>query len=124
VRSNNTRLQAYRRGRWAERAASVWLRLKGYRILTRGYRTPAGEIDLIARKGRLVIFVEVKARADLDSAQAAIGRRQRQRIRQAAAIFLQRNSKLSTCDCRFDAILITPNSWPRHIGDAWRDSRD
>ena len=122
--SNNARLKAYRKGRWAELAASVWLLLKGYRVLARSYRTPVGEVDLILRKGNLVVFAEVKARSSLELAQSAIGRRQRQRIRQAAEIFLQRHASLSSCDCRFDAVLITPKSLPRHIRDAWRDSSD
>ncbi|WP_282604723.1 YraN family protein [Pelagibius sp. Alg239-R121] len=117
-----SRLKAYRRGRWAELIAAIWLVLKGYRLVARSYRTASGEIDLIVRKGRLIVFVEVKARTSLDIAQTAINHRQQQRIRQAAAVFLQRNRKLSSHDCRFDAILIAPKHWPRHIRDAWRES--
>lgn len=116
------RLKAYRKGRMAEVAAAILLLLKGYRLLNRGYRTTRGEIDLIARKGNLLVFVEVKARNSLALAQEAVGARQRQRIRQAAELFRQRNTKLSSCDCRFDVILIAPLRWPRHIRDAWRDS--
>lgn len=122
--TDKRRLKAYRKGRWAEAAAAALLLLKGYRLLSRGYRTPLGEIDLIARRRQLLIFVEVKARASLDLAQEAIGPRQQQRIRQAAEIFLQRNAKVSPCDCRFDVILIAPFHWPRHIEDAWRESNN
>lgn len=122
--SRNTRQKAYKKGQWAEKWAAFWLLLQGYRILERNYRTAAGEIDLVARQGKLLVFVEVKARPSLNLAQAAIGSRQKQRIQQAAAIFLQRHTQLSSCDCRFDAILIAPKSWPRHIRDAWRESSD
>lgn len=122
--NDKARLKAYQRGRWAERLASFWLFLQGYRILERSYRTAAGEIDLIARRGKLLVFVEVKARSSLDVAQAAIAPRQKQRIQRAAAIFLQRHARLSACDCRFDAILIAPKRPPRHIRDAWRESSD
>ena len=120
--TGNGRQKAYRRGRWAERAAALWLLLQGYRILERGYRTAAGEIDLIARRGKLLVFVEVKARPSLDLAQAAIAPRQRQRIERTAAAFLQRHTRFAACDCRFDAILVAPKRFPRHIRDAWRES--
>lgn len=120
--SGNARLKAYRKGRWAETAAAILLLLKGYRVLSRGYRTRVGEVDLIARKNNLLIFVEVKARQSLEAAHEAIGTRQKQRIRQAAEVFRQRNTKLSSCDCRFDVILIAPLRWPKHIPDAWRES--
>ncbi|TQV79866.1 YraN family protein [Denitrobaculum tricleocarpae] len=120
--TGKSRLKAYQRGRWAEAAACVWLLLQGFKILERGYRTAAGEIDVIARRGRLLLFVEVKARPSLDLARAAIADRQKRRIERAAAIFLQRYDRLSACDCRFDAILIAPKRWPKHIRDAWRES--
>lgn len=120
--SSSARLKAYRKGRWAEAAAAILLLLQGYRILTRGYRTTVGEIDLIARRGSQLVFVEVKARRDLDTAQESISHRQQQRITRAAETFLQRNIELSSCDCRFDVILISPFRWPRHIRDAWRES--
>lgn len=116
------RLNAYRRGRWAETIATLWLMLQGYKVLERGYRTSAGEIDLIARRGKLVVFVEVKARSSLDLARAAITSRQQQRIERAAALFLQRHARFAGFDCRFDAIVIAPMRFPRHIRDAWRES--
>ena len=109
--------KAERFGRRAEIAAAVYLALKGYRILARRFRSPAGEIDLIARRGRLVVYVEVKARSG-DAAE--IRARQRRRIRRAAEHFLKLRPDLASCDQRFDAILIRPRALPAHLKDAWR----
>ncbi len=114
------RRRAFGRGRRGERIAAWWLRLKGYRILAQGFRVPVGEIDLIARRGRTIALVEVKARTDLETAYAAIGARQRQRIERAAASFLQRHPALARCDIRFDVVLLVPGRRPRHLTDAWR----
>ena len=118
--SRETRRQAYGRGRRAEALAAWWLRLKGYRILARGFRVAAGEIDLIARRGRLLALVEVKARPSLEQAGAAILPRQRERIARAAEVFLQRHPELAGLDLRFDVVLLAPGRWPRHLVDAWR----
>ena len=133
--SRPARRGAYRRGRRAEWVAALWLRLKGYRILARGYRCPAGEIDLIARRGGLLAFVEVKQRRDLDAAATAITRRQRQRVARAAAAFLQGHPQLAALNLRFDAVLLSGwlagdlsadqhgtggPAWLRHEKDAWR----
>ena len=99
----------------------MWLRLKGYRILARDFRSPVGEIDLIARRGSVLAVVEVKARQSLEEAGEAIGPRQRARIRNAAIVFLQRHPSLGTLDVRFDAVLMVPGRWPRHLTDAWRE---
>lgn len=120
--SRATRRAAWGRGRRGERLAALWLRLKGYRILARGVRTPAGEIDLVARRGRLLVLVEVKARAALDDALAAVGARQQARIARAGEAFLQRHPALAGCELRFDAVLIAPGRRPRHVIDAWRDA--
>ena len=119
------RRRAWRRGRRAEGLAACWLRLKGYRILARGFRVGVGEIDLIARRGRVLALVEVKARARLAAAGESVSRRQRERIGRAAEAFLQRHPRLDKLDLRFDVVLIAPGQWPRHIADAWRvDTRD
>lgn len=114
------RRQAYGRGLWAESAAAWLLRLKGYRILARRWRTPVGEIDLIARKGRLVVFVEVKRRAVQGAALDALTPRQMRRIERAAFAFLQRNAALADCDLRFDLVVVAPGRRPHHMIDAWR----
>jgi putative endonuclease len=108
-------------GRGAETWAAWALRVKGYRILARRLRHPAGEIDLIAKRGKLVAFVEVKARSDVAAAADAVSQRQRRRIRNAAEAFAASRPGLADCDFRFDLVLVTPGRWPRHIPDAWRD---
>lgn len=117
--STRSRLRAWRYGRTAEALCAWWLRLHGYRIVARRYRTPVGEIDLVARRGRILAFVEVKARGDV----AAIGApqaRQRRRIVRAAQAFLQRERRLAALDPRFDVISVARWHLPRHIADAWR----
>jgi putative endonuclease len=111
---------AWQRGRRGEALAQLALRLAGYRILARDHRAAPGEIDIIARRGRLLIFVEVKARADFDRAAEALLARQRRRIARAAEGFLATHPELRFCRCRFDVVLIAPWRWPRHIQDAWR----
>jgi putative endonuclease len=118
------RRAAYRRGRLAEFSAALLLRAKGYRIAARGFRCPAGEIDIVARRGRLLVAVEVKTRATIDAAAEAIDQRQRSRIERAMGVFLSRHPGHAECDIRFDAILISPWRWPRHIVDAWRPTPD
>ncbi|MEE8371925.1 MAG: YraN family protein [Sphingomonadales bacterium] len=113
------RQAAYRRGGRGEMRAALLLRLKGYRILERRWRVPVGEVDLIARKGNLVVFVEVKARATNRAAAESILYRQRRRIERAASAFLAVRPELSGLGARFDAILIAPGRWPKHIKAAW-----
>ena len=118
------RRAARHRGRAAETLAAWWLRLKFYRIIARGAMTGrgsgAGELDMVARRGRVVAFVEVKARPSLTEAAHALGPAQRRRIERAAAAFLARRPDLAGYDLRFDVVLITPGRLPCHIPDAWR----
>ncbi len=114
------RLKAWRRGRRGELLAACWLRLKGYRILARGLRTGAGEIDIVALRGRTVAAVEVKARPSLRDATEAIQRRQRSRIARAVERFVAARPDLAGCDIRFDIVLVAPRRWPVHLPDAWR----
>jgi putative endonuclease len=109
---------ARRRGRRAETLAVWLLRFKGYAILARGLRQRPGEIDIVARRGGVVVFVEVKARPDQTSAADALRPRQRQRIARAAALFLARRPELTPRETRFDAILFA-GLWPRHVRNAW-----
>jgi putative endonuclease len=118
------RRAAQHRGRAAETLAALWLRLKGYRILAHGLKSGrgsgAGEVDLVARRGGVVAFVEVKSRATFDQAIESLSVFQRRRIQRGAAAFLARRAELAGCDCRFDMVLVTPWRLPRHIPDAWR----
>lgn len=108
------------RGRAGETRAAWWLRLQGFRILARNWRHPLGEIDILARRGRLLIAVEVKWRASASQAAEAIQAAQRRRIAQAAAVFLSQQADAETLSLRFDAMLLVPGRWPQHIRDAWR----
>jgi putative endonuclease len=114
------RREAWRRGRVAEWLCLWSLRCRGYRILARRYRVPAGEIDLIARRGHVVAAIEVKARPDFDSASAAVLGRQRRRIARALEQFLATRPDLARLDARFDVMMVVPRRWPRHLRDAWR----
>jgi putative endonuclease len=116
-----SRRAAYRRGHAGERLAALRLWLTGYRILARRYRTKVGEIDLIARRGDVVAFVEVKRRDALATGLEAVTPQARIRIRRAAELYLRRNPALAERALRFDVMVITPWAWPRHIVDAWRD---
>lgn len=110
-----------RAGRVAEAAAAWFLRLRGYRILARRYATPVGEIDLVARRGDLLLFVEVKHRVAGATALEALRPQQQQRIARAAAFFLQRRPQLAGCAVRFDLLALAPWRLPRHIPDVWRE---
>ena len=121
--ASHKRRKAWRWGLGAETLAVASLRCRRYRILARRYRTKVSEIDLIAWRGATLAFVEVKARASLADGLAAIGPRQRHRIVKAAQWFLQRHPEASDCSMRFDAMIIAPWRWPRHVKDAWRPER-
>lgn len=120
-RSRQDRQQARRRGIAAETLCVWLLRLKGYRILARDLRTPVGEIDIVARRGRTLVAVEVKRRGRMEDAAEAIGRDQRRRILRALGWFAQRQPDGDRLSLRFDAMLLDGGLLPRHIRDAWRD---
>jgi putative endonuclease len=109
------RVAAFRTGLSAESRAAAYLMMKGYRILARRFRTPYGEIDIVARRRHLVAFVEVKARASLDEAAYAVTPRQQQRIIEAAGAWLMAHPEHADFDLRFDAMLIAPRRLPRHL---------
>ena len=116
------RQQAERKGRRAEWIAAALLTLKGFSVIDRRVKNPAGEIDLVARRGGLVVFVEVKARADLNDAVEAVGPRNRARVAAAAGLYLSRRARLAECMRRYDIIAVA--GWRlRHIPDAWRDHK-
>ena len=119
--SSAQRRRAWRAGISGETLAVWLLRLKGYRILSRRFRCPQGEIDIVARRGAVISFVEVKVRSagGVDLAES-ITPRQRHRIERAASVFLQRHPALAEYSLRFDALLIRNGHWPQHIADAWR----
>jgi putative endonuclease len=113
------RQAAEARGRWAEYLAMTWLAAKGYHLLDRRARTPAGEIDLVARRGEYLVFVEVKARARLADAAGAIGPRQRGRIVRAASLWMARHQRFRMLYPRYDLFLVAPGRLPVHHRAAW-----
>jgi len=119
--SRERRRAAFRRGGRAELLCLWQLRLKGYRILARRYRTPVGEIDLVASRGGVLAAIEVKARDDLASASEAVSVRQQRRIARALAYFLGNRPDLARLSPRFDVMLVAPRRLPRHLVDAWRE---
>ncbi len=117
------RQRAYKAGLWGERLAALVLVLKGYRILHTRCRTGAGEIDLIARRGPVLVFAEVKTRKGGATAQA-VHPAQAARLVRAGNAFLGTHPQYGGLDVRFDVILAGGFSWPRHIESAWRADTD
>jgi putative endonuclease len=109
------RRAAFQTGLSAESRAAAYLLTKGYRILSRRFRTPYGEIDIVARRRKLVAFIEVKARASIDEAAYAVTPRQRMRIVAAAQAWLVAHPEHADFELRFDAMLIAPRRLPRHL---------
>ena len=109
------RVAAFNTGLSAESKAAALLVAKGYRILAKRFRTPQGEIDIVARKRELLAFVEVKARASLDDAAYAVTPRQQQRIINAAQGWLVAHPEHAEFEMRFDVVLVAPRSLPRHL---------
>jgi putative endonuclease len=113
------RQQAEKRGRGAENLACWYLRLKGWRILARRARVPGGEVDVVARRGRKVAFVEVKQRSSDDAAALALDLWRLRRVAVAAERLAPRFARDGD-DFRIDAIFIVPRRWPRHLANVWQ----
>lgn len=113
------RQKAWRRGHISEYLAAAFLLLKGYRILAIRHRTKLGEIDIIARKGDLAVFVEVKARRGEQEAIDAVSFPAQKRIRAASDLWLARQSDFALLSQRYDIVAILPGCWPRHFKDAF-----
>lgn len=107
-----------RRGRTAELVGCAWLLLKGYRILARRVRTRAGEIDIVAARGKRLAFVEVKLRPSRDAAERAITTRQSRRMSRAASAWLTAHRAYANHRLSFDAVLLTPFGLPTHVAHA------
>jgi putative endonuclease len=106
---------AYRRGLFGETLAAWLYRARFHRILARRYRTPAGEIDLIVRRGRTIVFVEVKHRPTSEEALDAIGFNSRKRIARAAELWLAAHPDAAGFDLRFDLVIVVPGRLPRLV---------
>ena len=108
-------------GRRAEWRAALLLMLKGYRILGFRLKTPQGEIDLLALRGKTLAVVEVKQRATLEAALECVSVDQRTRLRRAGLSIAQRRPGLKDAFVRLDLVALAPRRLPRHIVDAWRN---
>ena len=112
------RRAAETRGREGETRAAWYLRLRGWRILDRRVRTPVGEVDLVARRGTLIAFVEVKTRATAAELDFAIDAPRLARVAAAAEYLMPRYAGPGD-DIRVDVLLLAPGTTPRHIENAW-----
>lgn len=118
-RPRDRRTAAEQRGRSAETLACWYLRLHGWRILARRARVAGGEVDVVARRGRIVAFVEVKARNSADAAAFALDQYRLRRVAVAAQRLAPRFMRDGD-DIRIDALFIVPRRWPRHLANVWQ----
>ena len=118
----NKRQKAHRKGIWAERLAALYLMLKGYKILEMRYKTPVGEIDILAQKKNALVAVEVKMRVALVDALEAVVPKSQLRIEKTIGYFLALNPEYSVCDVRFDVIAVQMRLpfLMRHLDNAWQ----
>jgi len=116
---SKTRQRNERRGRWAEGLAVAALRLKGYRLLARRFKSGPGEVDLIMRRGDVTAFIEVKVRETADLAIEAVTDFQTRRIAAAARLWMAKDRKAALGICRFDIVAVSPYQWPKHIPNAF-----
>ncbi|WP_033072883.1 YraN family protein [Sphingopyxis sp. MWB1] len=114
-----TRAAAEARGRKAERRAAWWLRLHGWRILGERLRVSVGEVDLVARRGRVVAFIEVKWRDRAGDLDFSIDARRLRRVAAAAEMLAPRFARAGD-DIRIDAMLLAPGRLPRHLVHVWQ----
>jgi len=120
ARPTKARRRAHRFGLRAESIAALLLRVKGYQVLDRRFSAAGGEIDLVARRGATIAFVEVKARDGLETAAEAITEAKRRRIGRAARVWLARNPWAAAFNLRGDAVFVAPGRLPRHLAAAYR----
>lgn len=120
---NKARIAAYRGGHRGEALAAWFLRLKLYRIIARRYKTPVGELDLIASRFGTLVFVEVKARRNAAAEAEALRAVNQPRITRAAEFWLARHPAHAAANLRFDVIFLAPRQWPRHVINAFDASR-
>lgn len=116
-------MNSYFRGKYAEFLARLYMRLHGFSIVAQNYvcgrGTTAGEIDFVAKRGKLLVFVEVKQRKSLATAAYAISLQQQQRLIRGAQNFLKNNPQYRNFDTRFDAVLVTLPFMIKHLKNAW-----
>jgi len=116
---SEARLAAEAQGRRGEGLAALFLQCQLYRIVERRFKTPVGEIDLIAERFGTTVFVEVKARGRTTGEAEALGAVNQRRLVRAAGYYLSRHPRLAATPLRFDVIFLAPKSWPRHLKGAF-----
>lgn len=114
-----SRMRAESQGRRAERLAAMWLRLSGWRILARRVKTPRGEIDIVAKRGRTTAFIEVKWRSSAAGLEQSIDEYRLRRVAAAAEAVGHRFGNPGDM-MRIDVLLLAPWRLPRHIVNAWQ----
>lgn len=119
MRLTSKKQKAEKFGKRGEFFARVFLRLKFYRIMNKNYKTPFGEIDIIAKRGKSIVFVEVKIRKNQNNLEEALLAVNKRRISKAANYFIAQNPFLTNNDLRFDVIFLAPNLFPHHIISAF-----
>lgn len=113
-------MTSYKKGMFAEYVAIIFLVLKGYRILKHRYKTRYGEIDVVARRGHVIAFIEVKSRKTEEGALEAVHPKTQRRIENAAKDFISRNSQLcGNSSFRFDVITVSKPFRIKHLDNAW-----
>lgn len=118
------KISSYRLGQFSEYLVAGFLVLKGYKILHIRYKNPTGEVDIIARRGKTLIFVEVKSRKNLDLSYKILGNKQISRITKTAMLYLQKNTAYNSFDVRFDLIIVSKLWNIEHIKNAWDQSAE
>jgi putative endonuclease len=106
------------RGRRAETIAAWWLRLHGWSILAKRARVPGGEVDLVARRGRTLAFVEVKQRATAGAAAWSLDAFRLRRVAAAAEQLSLRYARPGDL-IRIDVVYLVPHRLPRHLPNVW-----
>lgn len=114
-KQRNKKQAAYQKGHKGEWYAAIYLRLKGFRIVAKRYKTKSGEVDIIARRGNLVLMVEVKARDTIDQAMNAVTPLALRRIESAGDHWLQKQKDYNVLSIRYDLIACLPKRLPVHI---------
>ena len=123
MQTKKSKIFAERVGRFSETIAVIFLRLKGYRILKRRYKTHVGEIDIIAARWKTLVILEIKYRKTRSDAAESVTYKQRQRIERATIQFIQTHKGHIYTQIRFDVILISLYKGLHHLKDAWRSDQ-
>ena len=122
LNSNHSRKRSERAGRWAENIAAWYLRARFFSILDQRYKSPGGEIDIIARRGDLIVFVEVKMRKNASRMAEALQAVNQRRIIRAAYFYLAQNPDFADKTLRFDVLFLAPFTWPTHLMGAFEET--